>query len=141
MNDALIVDMWAAASAAFDSIKARDFSSVYLESVNEVIDLDTSRKAARLARVPAEVFAVLCIYLITTAGVLGYVLRGLRGRFAAVFLMALLTLSLVLIVDINRPALGLIVEGQGPMEMVQSFMRAQPPATFDHWRPPGPVIP
>lgn len=141
VNDALIVDMWAATSAAFETIKGRDFSSAYLNSVNEMIDLDTSRKAARLARVPPEVFVVLFIYLITTAGVLGYVLRGLRGRLAAGFLMLLLTLSLSLIIDINRPVLGLIVESQGPMEMVQRFMRSNPPANFDRWRPPGPVTP
>lgn len=141
LNDALIVDMWAATSAAFDTIKGRDFSSAYLNSVNEMIDLDTSRKAARLARVPAEVFAVLFIYLITTAGVLGYVLRGVRGRLAAGFLMVLLTLSLSLVVDINRPTLGLIVESQGPMEMTQRFLHANPPASFDRWRQPGPVLP
>lgn len=136
VNDTLIVDMWAATSAAFVSIQSRDFSSVYLESVNQVIDLDTSRKAARLARVPPEVFAVLFIYLVTTAGVLGYVLRGLRGRLAAGFLMGLLTLSLVLIVDINRPMLGIIVESQGPMEMLQRSLRAQPPSVYDRWREP-----
>jgi hypothetical protein len=141
VNDALVVDMWAATSAAFDTIKSRDFSSVYLNSVNEMIDLDTSRKAARLARVPSEVFAVLFIYLVTTAGVLGYVLRGVRGRLAAGFLLLLLTLSLSLIVDINRPTLGLIVESQGPMEMTQRFMHANPPATFDRWRTTGPATP
>jgi len=144
VNDALIVDMWAASSAAFDAVKARDFSdfsSIYLTSVNEMIDMDTSRKAARLARVPTEVFAVLFIYLITTAGVLGYVLRGVRGRLAAGFLMLLLTLSLSLIVDLNRPTLGLIVESQWALETTQQFMHANPPATFDRWRQAAPASP
>jgi hypothetical protein len=135
-NDALVTDIWTAVSASFDSIKQLDFSSVYLNSVNEVIDLDASRKAARAARVPPAVFAVLFIYLVTTAGVLGYVLRGLRGRLAAGFLMALLTLSLVLIIDINRPVLGSIVESQGPMELLRKSLADQPPAVFDRWRTP-----
>jgi hypothetical protein len=136
-NDALLTDLWAATSAAFDSIKGLDFSSTYVDSINALIDLDASRKTARQARVPAEVFAVLFVYLITTAGVLGYVLKGARGRMAAGFLLALLTLSLMLIIDINRPVLGGISESQRPMEDLRKSLAAQPPAVFDKWRTPS----
>jgi hypothetical protein len=136
-NDALLTDIWAGASAAFDSIKALPFSNIYLNAINALIDLDESRKTARVARVPPAVFAVLFIYLITAAGVLGYVLKGARGRIAAGFLLALLTLSLMLIIDINRPALGVITECQQPMEDLQKSLAAQPPAVFDKWRSPN----
>lgn len=132
-NDQLVVDMWAGTAAAFDAIKTLDFSSGYLESINAVIDLDTSRKTARAARVPAEVFAVLFVYLFTTAGVLGYVLRGLRGRLSAGFLLALLTLSLLLIIDIDRPMSGGIMVRQKPMEDLRALM-TQPTSAFDKWR-------
>jgi len=143
VNDALITDLWAATAAAFEAIKGLDFSSTYVESINHVIDLDESRRTARAARVPTEVFAVLFVYLVTTAGVLGYVLRGFRGRLAAGFLLALLTLTLMLIIDVNRPTLGGIVEGQAPMNDLRKSMTAQPPRVFDRWReppatPPGP---
>lgn len=134
-NDQLITDMWAATSAAFPSIQGLDFSSAYLDSVNHVIDLDASRKRARAARVPAEVFLVLFVYFVTTAAVLGYVLHGLRGRIAAGFLLALLTLSLLLILDIDRPAGGGVDEGQGPMEALRDTLHSQPPSVFDRWRP------
>lgn len=137
VNDGLIIDMWAATSAAFETIKGLDFSSTYLDSVNNVIDLDSARKAARQARVPPAVFAVLFIYIAVTSAVLGYVLLGLRGRLAAGFLMALLTLSLVLIVDIDRPVGGGVTEGQLPMESLQKFLKAQPASVFDRWK--GPV--
>ena len=133
-NDALLTDIWAATSAAFDSIKASPFSATFLDSVNAVIDLDSARKAARTARIPPEVFIVLFVYLITTAGVLGYVLKGIEGRFAAGFLLALLTLSFTLIVDIDRPVLGGITESQRPMEELRKSLAAQPPAVFDKWR-------
>jgi hypothetical protein len=136
-NDTLLTELWAATSAAFDSIKDLDFSSAYIDSVNHVIDLDASRKTARLARVPAEVFVVLFIYLVTTAGVLGYVLRGFRGQLAAGFLLALLTLSLLLIVDVDRPTHGGVVEGQGPMDALRKSLAAQPPPVFDRWRAPA----
>ncbi|MBO9709079.1 MAG: hypothetical protein J7521_12795 [Caulobacter sp.] len=136
-NDALLTDIWAATSASFDSIKGLDFSSTYIDSINTLIDLDASRKAARGARVPTEVFAVLFIYLVTTAGVLGYVLTGVRGRLASLHLFALLTLSLVLIIDINRPVLGGVTESQRPMEDLRKSLAAQPPAVFDKWHEPA----
>ena len=51
-----------------------DFSSTYVDAINHVIDLDASRRAARIVHVPTEVFVVLVIYMVVTAGVLGYVL-------------------------------------------------------------------
>ncbi len=135
VNDALLTDIWAATSAAFEGIKGLPFSGAYLDSVNKLIDLDASRKAARAARVPPEVFAVLILYMVVTAGVLGYVLKGLRGRLSGAFLLVLLTLSLVLIVDIDRPVLGGISESQLPMEQLRKSLASQPPGVFDKFKP------
>jgi hypothetical protein len=136
VNDGLLTDIWAATSAAYESIKQLDFSTPYLTSVNELIDLDAARKAARMARVPPAVFVVLFTYLVTTAGVLGYVLRGLRGQLAAVFLLALVDLALMLIVDIDRPTLGGVVESQRSMEMLLDSLKSQPPSVFDRYKTP-----
>jgi hypothetical protein len=76
---------------------------------------------------------VLLVYAVTTAGVLGYVLRGIAGKVVGVFLLALLALSLALIVDIDRPTLGGIVESQAPMEQLRGMLSA-PPSVFDRWR-------
>ena len=141
VNDALVTDLWAATSAAFEPIKGLDFSSAYIESINLVIDLDSSRKAARNARVPAEVFVVLIIYLVTTAGVMGYVLHGARGWMAAIFLLLLLALALSLIIDIDRPTLGGIVEGQGPMEALRKSMAGTPTQVYDKWKVPAAAAP
>ncbi|HEY9219141.1 MAG TPA: hypothetical protein VIO94_13915 [Phenylobacterium sp.] len=132
-NDALIVDIWTATRASYESIKRYDFSSIYMQSVNTVIDLDSSRKAARRARVPAEVFAVLIVYLILSAGGLGFVMVGRRGQRAAAFLVMLFILSLLLIIDIDRPRLGGIVEDQAPMERLQASFATWTPEAFDRW--------
>ena len=136
-NDVFVTEMWVATSAAFPTIQNLDFSSTYLDAVNTVIEFDAARKAARTARVPPEVFAVLIVYLVVTAGVLGYVLKGKGGRLAAAFLLALLTLSLSLIVDIDRPMVGGILESQAPMERLRASMAATPRATYDRWREPA----
>ncbi|RJF96413.1 hypothetical protein [Sphingomonas cavernae] len=133
-NDRLLTDLWSATAAAFDSVSNKHFSSSLLDTVNEVIDLDASRKAARQVRVPAEVFVVLVIYVVVTAGVLGYVLIGSRGIVVAGFLFILMVMSLLLIMDIDRPALGGITEAQGPMIELRDALRKQPPGTFDRWR-------
>ncbi|CAN7466760.1 hypothetical protein LJR219_003119 [Phenylobacterium sp. LjRoot219] len=136
VNNALLHDIWTAAKASFPSIRDYDFSSAYVEALNTFIEIGTSRKEARLVRVPPEVFLVLFVYMITTAGVVGYVLKGPRSHMVAVFLLLLMTLSLMLIVDIDRPATGGVREGQGPMEDLRRAMIAWQPATFDP--PPAP---
>lgn len=130
-NDALITDLWAATASAFTTIKGMDFSSSYIDSMNNLIDLDASRKAARLVRVPSGVFMVLVIYMVVTAGTLGYVLIGKRAFATACFMLGLLTLALMLIIDIDRPTKGSVREGQGPMVMLRASMKAQPPPVFD----------
>jgi hypothetical protein len=133
-DDKLLTDIWSATAAAFDSVRTTAFANALLESMNAMIDLDSARRAARQAHVPSEVFVLLLIYVIGTAGVLGYVLGKGRSRFAAAFLLLLLSLSFLLIIDIDRATSGSIVESQGPMEALSQSLHAQPPGTFDRWR-------
>lgn len=46
----------------------------------------------------------------------------------------LLTLSLLLIIDIDRPTMGGIRESQGAMEALRASLKKQPPEVFDRWR-------
>jgi hypothetical protein len=134
-NDRLVTQLWQATVAAFPSIKDYDFSSSYLDSVNTVIDLDTSRKTARRAHVPATVFVVLGIYAIGTAAVLGYVLIGARGRISAAAVMALFALAFLLIIDIDRPTMGTVRESQAPMEWLRNTLQSWQPEVFDQAPP------
>src|SRR5215217_1316805 len=133
-NDRLVTDLWAATSAAFPSIQDAGLSAVFLQGMNAVIDLDAARKTARGVRVPTVVFAVLFVYLLVTAGVLGYVFAADRGRGAAAVMLVLLALSLLLILDIDRPTMGGVREDQGAMEALIASLKAQPSAVFDRYR-------
>jgi hypothetical protein len=130
-NDRLVTNLWQATVAAFPTIRDYDFSSSFLESMNNVIDLDAARKVARRAHVPFTVFLALGVYGAVSAGVLGYVLLGIRGRIAAALLLALFAMAFLLIIDIDRPNLGTIRESQEPMERLYASLKAQPPAVFD----------
>lgn len=131
VNDRLLTDIWSATLAANDTIQTSPFTVAFLAPVNEVIDLDASRKAARRVRVPFEVFVVLWVYIAVTAGVLGYACA--RRRMAGV-LSVLVTLAFVLILDIDRPKGGGISEDQGPMIGLRDALSKEPPGTFDRWR-------
>jgi hypothetical protein len=136
-NDALVTQLWTVTRAAWPTMKGLDFSSAYLDSMNHMIDMDATRRAARRAHVPGEVFLLLFIYQLTAAGVLGYVLVGTRGRQSAAFLFALFGLSLILVIDLDRPVDGGVTVSQQPMLDVRDMIRANPPAVFD--RAPAPL--
>ena len=67
-NDRMLTDLWAATTAAFDSISHLDFSTAFLQTMNNMIALDGARKASRLAHVPTEVLVVLSVYIVVTGG-------------------------------------------------------------------------
>ncbi|HTW34436.1 MAG TPA: hypothetical protein VMD53_07455 [Rhizomicrobium sp.] len=133
-RDELTSNLWAATAAAFDSVRTAPLALALVQAMNAVIDDSASHRAARLVHVPTEVFAVLFVYSIGSAIVLGYVLAAGHGRVAAVFLLVLLCLSFLVVVDIDRPASGGIREPQQPMEEALKSMESQPPQTFDRWR-------
>ena len=87
-----------------------------------------------VVHVPTEVFVVLVIYLAVTAGVLGYVLVGPRGRSAAAFMMGLTVMSLLLIIDIDSPARGAVRGSQGPLVELQKMLKSQPISVYDRYR-------
>ena len=122
------------ATAAFDSMRTTAFSNSLAQVAGEVADLDAARKAARHARVPTVVFVVLLIYVIVTAGMLGYVQAASRRVVAVGLLFALKVMSLMLILDIDRPNGGGVRESQEPMRTLLVTLRNQPPDVFDRWR-------
>ena len=135
-DDEILTSLWAASAAAYDSIKALPYAAAFVASMNSLIDYDDARRANRLAHVPAIVFAVLLVYLIGTAFILGYVMKSRRGQLSAAFLLLLLTLSQLLILDIDHPTAGTVRESQAPLENLLRSLKQRPPAVFDRWRDP-----
>jgi len=132
-NDKLLTEIWAAVTAARNSANAYGISTPILMTFNEVIDLDTERKVARLVRVPTPVLLLLYSFLNMTAGVLGFVLEERRAWLGAFVLFVLLSLYVSIIADLNRPASGNIRESQEPMLMLRQSLKAQPSKMFDRF--------
>jgi hypothetical protein len=135
-SDGILVELWAATAAAFDDVKTIDFSTALLESMNAVIDLDTARKTAHDARVPAEVFGVLIVLVLVSSGVLGFVLIGPGRQAIGILLLLLLALVLTLMLDIDRPSAGLVNEPQQPLYLTRASISAETAAMYDKWRSP-----
>lgn len=134
-NDSVILtQIWAATAAATDAVRSVPLSLALTESVNRLTDLDASRRALPMIGIPTAVFVVLFIYHVGAAGLLGYVLPEGTAQFAGGFLLALMSLALVLIIDINQPASGSIRTDSFPSLQVREFIKSQPPAVFDRWR-------
>jgi hypothetical protein len=124
-NDRLLREFWAEAAAAFPSIRDLDFSSTFYDSVNLVIDLDATRKSARLARVPPSIFLLLFVYVAASAALLGYFAQSRRGVVQSGLFLGLLVLFLAVIVDIDQPTIGAVQESQGPMERLRATLQGQ----------------
>jgi hypothetical protein len=117
--------LWTVAVAAAEKERS-PMTSIYVQSLNEVIDLHATRLMAGLrSRVPAVIWIVL--YLL---GFLGMVLMGYqsglansRRSIAAVALILGFSLVLYLIADLDRPGKGVLQVSQQSMIDLQKSMK------------------
>lgn len=123
--------------AAFPTIKSLDFSSSYVDTMDNLLEVDAARKEGRRAHVLSQVYAILFIYEIVAAGVFGYVMTGSRGREVAAFLLLLFAMSMILVIDLDRPSTDRIKESQQAMIALGASLHARPPAAFGNVHPPG----
>lgn len=136
-NENLVTDLGAAATSAFASIKSLDFSSTFADSVSRVMETRSSWLNGRQSHVPADVYALLFVYQLIAAGLLGFVLTGSAGRQVAVALLVLSAAALLLVIEIDRPVTGRINEPQDAMRNLQIFLRERPPKAFDRYAEPS----
>jgi hypothetical protein len=113
---------------AFDSIRMLDFSSSFVDSVNEVIRIDAARRAARAAKVPDSVMALLMFYALVAAIALGSFVGSHHGAGINVALMGLFVVTFMLLSDINRPTSGTVRENQKPMQWMLDEIKSHPPS-------------
>jgi hypothetical protein len=101
--------LWGLAGQALDSAPRDSAPRLYVESLNEMIDAGTARVGALNNRVPDTVLALEVFGAAAALGFLGTHL-GILGRGVVPVLLAASLVSLMLLVelDLDRPARGLI---------------------------------
>ena len=133
-DDRLLRELWTTVIPAFESVKNLDFSTSFVDSAADVVNIDSDRRAARLPPIPMTIIVVLIFYSLVAAMVLGAVMRSRKSEVASAVLLGLSTLVLMLITDINRPVDGTIHESQTPMRQMLLGLQSNPPAVY---RPPA----
>ena len=97
-------------------------TSIYITSLNEIIDLDSKRTAAVENRVPRPIWIMLFLMGILACLSFGF---SLRRRFILSMIVAPLMISIVMALD--TPNRGFIRVSQESMLRLQSDMNATPP--------------
>ena len=124
--------LWQQAAQALDAKPIASAPRLYVESLNEMIDGETTRVAALTNRVPTAVLLLEVIGASVALGLLGaHLAIGGRGVFGVMFASALIAFLLLVTADLDRPTRGLIrVPDSVLTEQLESM--TQPPAA------PGP---
>lgn len=124
--------LWAQV-AAVDFNSNPDVVSLFVESVNKVLDLHAERILVReRSRIPGTVWVVLYLVAVLTLAAMGYH-GGIAGtsRSPVMLVVALaFSLVIVLIADLDRPGEGLInVSQQMMIDLRDSLADSKPSAT------------
>jgi hypothetical protein len=124
----LLDEMWAIAEDVARSPEANDVTALFIESLNETIDLNTTRVIAGVyARVPETILWLLVGGSVLTLGMVGYSAgtTGQRSVLTALVLVLAFGAVNTLVIDIDRPRDGFIQVSQVPM--IQLMERLGPP--------------
>lgn len=104
-------------------------TGLFVQSLNNMIDLHAKRIKALENRLPDAVIYLVLIVAAVTIGLVGYG-RGLAGRqnFVSDAIFAILVVIVfAIILDLDRPRRGLITVSQSSLERVQEVLKqAQP---------------
>lgn len=122
--------LWSQTKLLVEADMDSEIRSLFVESLNELIDLHQSRKTVALQyRIPGTVWLV--VYLLTALSMLalGYQvgMSGMRRLRGTPVLAASFSLVVLMIADIDRPGEGLMRVSQQPIADVQQSMQADSP--------------
>jgi hypothetical protein len=110
--------LWSVAEELARAAPESHAVALFIESLNQTIDLHQSRVAGAIyGRVPQTVLLLLFLSSILTLAMVGYNagLRLRRSPLAAVVMVILLGAVLILVVDLDRPREGFVTVNQQPL--------------------------
>lgn len=128
-SDEILTELWSIAERLAKDATDAELLSLYIESLNETIDMNTTRVTAGLfARVPETIVLLLFVGSALTLGMVGFSagLTRRRSPLTAIVLIVVLGAVIALIVDIDRPSGGTLTTGQQPLIALQQ--QIGPPA-------------
>jgi len=137
--------LWRQAVEAAESGMNPIIAGLFIQSLNELFDADTTRYEALARHVPEIVILMLFVTCVMTTATLGYAsgIAGERASLAAIVLVLLLALVAYLILDVDRPRSGIfrinpviVMDLQKSMALDQTppVVRESSPVVFESSR-------
>jgi hypothetical protein len=121
-SEEILADLWAEAEDLARSGPGSETLALFIESLNETIDLHETRVTAIVyARVPETVVLLLIAGAALTLGMVGFSagLTRRRSLISAIALVVVLGAVVTLIVDLDRPREGYLQVSQQPLVDLQ----------------------
>jgi hypothetical protein len=122
-------ELWGLAGQALDAAPIASAPRLYVETLNEMIDMQTVRVSALNNRVPPAFLWLELAGAGLALGLLAFYLSILgRGLFAVLFAAGLVGLLLLVTFDLDRPTRGLIRVPSTPLTELRASMILPPAA-------------
>ncbi|MGD9635129.1 MAG: hypothetical protein AB7G28_01550 [Pirellulales bacterium] len=118
--------LWSQAEAAARKDRS-DVTGLFLESLNQTIDLHATRLMVGLrSRIPLTIWGALYSVALLTMATMGYQegLSGTRRSIASLAVVIIFSIVMLLIVDLDRPLEGQLRTSQQPLIDLQKSMAA-----------------
>ena len=121
--------LWRLAGDALGSQPTQSAPRLYVESLNDMIDMQTTRVSALNNRVPSTILSIQVLGAAIALSLLALYLAVLsRGVVTVLLAAGLLTLLLFVTFDLDRPTRGLITISDAPLVQLRASMELPPAA-------------
>ena len=128
--------LWSLASQALNAAPVASAPRLYVDSLNEMIDSQTTEASALSNRVPTEVLVLEVVGAAVALTLLAFYLGLSRNGVTSVVVASLLVALMLLVTfDLDRPTRGLIRVPDAPLTSLRASM-ALPPAAVAPDSPP-----
>jgi hypothetical protein len=122
-------ELWGMAGESLAELPTESAPRLYVETLNEMIDMQTVRVSGLNNRVPSAVLAIEVIGASVALGLLALYLAMLaRGVVSVVLAAALVSVLLLITFDLDRPTRGLVEVPDTPLVQLRASMELPPAA-------------
>lgn len=118
--------IWASLAAAEPKLERETTLHLLIASCSEMMSNSATRDSALVNRLPPAVLMLLLLFTMASAIMIGFVYGSRPGLHTAASteLMILLTLTVLLILDLDRPRSGMVVNSQRALERLDERIQA-----------------
>jgi hypothetical protein len=133
-------ELWGLAGEALAGAPEDSAPRLYVETLNEMIDMQTTRVAALNNRVPSTVLVIEIVGAAVGLGLLALYLAILsRGVVTVILAAGFVSVLLLITFDLDRPTRGLVTVPDTPLVALRASMELPPAADAPPaQRPPAP---